>query len=167
MTRCAVYRHYDAEGALLYVGMSGNPTVRMYQHRSKTEWARRVARSETYWFDTREEAAEVERQLIAELGPAQNAPRGRADFPQVTDLGRWMAGHAARPMAEWASDFDVSRPFLYDLLSGNRFPSLDVALRIRAVTDGAVTVASWGNFAAVLAAIEEERAPPPAEEQAA
>ncbi len=38
----SVYRCYDAQDALLYIGMSGDVTRRMIQHRSLTPWGRSV-----------------------------------------------------------------------------------------------------------------------------
>jgi len=69
MTRTAVYRHYDAQGLLLYVGMSSNPTKRLYQHRCRSDWAHRVVRSEVDWFETREAARSEEARQIRKLQP--------------------------------------------------------------------------------------------------
>ena len=72
MTRTAVYRHYDANGKLLYAGRSACPTRRNREHMSRSEWAERVRRTEIEWFDTAQEAAAYERQNIIELQPAYN-----------------------------------------------------------------------------------------------
>ena len=43
----------------------------------------------------------------------------------------------------WAERLGVSKSYLSDLLNGNRQPSLDVAVRIERLTNGAVPAASW------------------------
>lgn len=47
----AVYRCYDADGGLLYIGMSVNPKQRLYQHRSRrSPWVDRYASMTEEWF---------------------------------------------------------------------------------------------------------------------
>jgi transcriptional regulator with XRE-family HTH domain len=51
-----------------------------------------------------------------------------------------ISGTTARRLA---IDVGVSEPFVSDLRRGNRSPSLEVAQRIEAATDGRVPVHSW------------------------
>jgi hypothetical protein len=60
--RTALYRHFDADRNLLYVGISVNPESRWKSHLySLAEWPRFAALRTDEWFDTRAaaEAAEV------------------------------------------------------------------------------------------------------------
>ncbi len=43
----------------------------------------------------------------------------------------------------WADRLGVSRSYLSDILNGNKTPSLDLAVRIERLTDGAVPARSW------------------------
>lgn len=43
----------------------------------------------------------------------------------------------------WAARIGVSASYLSSLLNGHRVPSLQVAARIEALTDGQVPAASW------------------------
>lgn len=43
----------------------------------------------------------------------------------------------------WAARLGITKSYLSELLNGNRTPSLEVAVRIQRVTNGAVPAASW------------------------
>lgn len=70
--KCAVYRHYDAVGALLYVGCSLNPMVRSGAHKRQAPWIDQVAWIRIDWFDTQELAQVEEARLINDLSPPHN-----------------------------------------------------------------------------------------------
>jgi len=55
-----LYRFYDVDDALLYIGVAGNPGRRFEQHASHKEWWTDVVRVELEHFATREEAAGAE-----------------------------------------------------------------------------------------------------------
>jgi hypothetical protein len=74
-TRASVYRCYDAEGQLLYVGMSGGPKFRVEQgHRYESAWWADLA----WWTETpkmpRVEALGVEYLAIPAEKPIHNRP---------------------------------------------------------------------------------------------
>jgi hypothetical protein len=68
MTRTQLYRHYDADGSLLYVGISIDAGPRLKKH----PWAKAVARSEITVFQTREDAAAAETKAIRAEHPKFN-----------------------------------------------------------------------------------------------
>jgi hypothetical protein len=39
----SLYRYFDGDGRLLYVGASCNPTRRPWEHRCRSRWAERIA----------------------------------------------------------------------------------------------------------------------------
>lgn len=43
----------------------------------------------------------------------------------------------------WADRLGISKSFLSELLNGNRTPSLDLAVRIERMTDGAIPASCW------------------------
>lgn len=43
----------------------------------------------------------------------------------------------------WAERLGISRSYLSDILAGNKTPSLALAVRIQAETEGRVTCESW------------------------
>lgn len=72
--RTAVYRCYDSQRKLLYVGMSMNPDLRFTNHRRRAAWWHRVDHSRTYviWYRSRTEAQRAERVAIDAEKPEWN-----------------------------------------------------------------------------------------------
>lgn len=77
--RTALYRLYDADGALLYVGISNNPKRRFSGHRSDKPWWPEVDRHTVDWFDNMWFASVAERTAITTEAPRYNI-RGTAAF---------------------------------------------------------------------------------------
>lgn len=69
--RAAVYRLYDAQGTLLYIGSAYDPEKRCRAHRTKPWWPE-VARREDQWFATRRKAYVGEMKAIAVEGAKHN-----------------------------------------------------------------------------------------------
>lgn len=70
--RCALYRHFDKKGLLLYVGISDNPVGRKAQHKTTSPWYRFVDEITVEWFETRDAADKAERAAIRDERPAFN-----------------------------------------------------------------------------------------------
>ncbi|MFE9735444.1 GIY-YIG nuclease family protein [Streptomyces sp. NPDC005863] len=70
--RTALYRLFDRDGRLLYVGISRNPDVRWGQHSLTKDWWHEVERRETKWLATRTRAEDAERQAIQTEHPRYN-----------------------------------------------------------------------------------------------
>ncbi|MEU3785236.1 GIY-YIG nuclease family protein [Streptomyces sp900129855] len=70
--RTAVYRLYDEDERLLYVGVASDPRVRFKQHGRDKSWWPRVTAREIEWFDSREEALKVEARVITRELPLHN-----------------------------------------------------------------------------------------------
>lgn len=73
----ALYRHYDADGALLYVGASQSPFMRLTQHSSTSPWRFMVAKIEIEWFEAKEEALKAEVEAIRSELPMFNCQHGQ------------------------------------------------------------------------------------------
>jgi hypothetical protein len=70
--RCALYRHYDDQDVLLYVGISATPVDRTNAHARGSEWAAYAERAEAQWFNNRESAEAAEREAIRTEVPIFN-----------------------------------------------------------------------------------------------
>lgn len=70
--KTALYRHYDAFGTLLYVGMSYSPVSRLANHINSAEWIEYAVRMEMKWFETRKEAEKAEIAAIKTENPKYN-----------------------------------------------------------------------------------------------
>lgn len=67
-----LYRHYDADGTLLYVGVSMTLLWRLTKHRKGSRWWRQVATIKVEHFDTRAAALAAELRAIKEERPKFN-----------------------------------------------------------------------------------------------
>lgn len=81
----AVYRLWDADGQLLYVGCSHDPRARYVEHERLQPWWPAVDRYEEIWCDTRKEAEAAERIAIGAEQPAYNSTDadGRYQVPRA------------------------------------------------------------------------------------
>lgn len=59
-----LYRHYDADKNLLYVGISLNTAQRLYQHMRDSKWASGISSIEVERFPSRQEALIAEEAAI-------------------------------------------------------------------------------------------------------
>lgn len=78
MTRTALYRHFDKEGVLLYVGISDCLSERDKQHRATAHWHNLVHHTQTMWLDDRKSARAQESIAIIREKPKHNI-QSRAD----------------------------------------------------------------------------------------
>lgn len=92
-----VYRHYDADGVLLYVGMTVNPKRRPFERRERP-WMVASMRVTLDGPFTQDEAAALERKVIREDHPLYNVYRNNgnvtatervADSMTDADLASW------------------------------------------------------------------------------
>ncbi|WP_405531523.1 GIY-YIG nuclease family protein [Streptomyces avidinii] len=83
----ALYRIFDAEDRLLYVGISGYPVTRLDAHRRGAPWRAEIARHAVEEFPTRQQAAFAESEAINIERPRYNK-QGRRTEPQSVTLAR-------------------------------------------------------------------------------
>lgn len=68
----SLYRHFDAGGKLLYVGISLHVFVRLIRHRKRSHWFSQLARIEVEHYPSREAALRAGREAIRSEGPLYN-----------------------------------------------------------------------------------------------
>lgn len=73
--RTALYRHYDDQGVLLYVGISNNPSGRFGQHKHSSRWAKLSARMVVEWYENKQAALHKEGEAIRVEKPVFNVSR--------------------------------------------------------------------------------------------
>jgi hypothetical protein len=83
--KCALYRHFDADGSLLYIGVTSDPTKRTAAHKKNSPWFAEVARTEIEWQPSRADALLAETISIGKESPRNNIhsagkTRGAAEF---------------------------------------------------------------------------------------
>lgn len=67
-----LYRYFDNDGSLLYIGISLSAVARAVQHRQNAHWWDKVHRCEVERFPTRALAADAERKAIKAERPLHN-----------------------------------------------------------------------------------------------
>lgn len=77
----AVYRLYDADGVLLYIGMTRNPKQRWKDHRKEMLWWPEVTEKKLTWYDTRWAAWDAELTAIPSESPRYNLGSERPVLP--------------------------------------------------------------------------------------
>lgn len=76
-----LYRHFNAAGQLLYIGISLAAIQRLGQHRENARWFRSIARIEIENFPDWESAAAAEVEAIEKEKPLHNVARNRKQAP--------------------------------------------------------------------------------------
>lgn len=85
----ALYRLYDADNNLLYLGISWHPDFRWQQHQNNKHWTHQVVRKTVQWYPTRLEALAAEERATAAEKPRHDSSwrkTGGSDRPQWLDL---------------------------------------------------------------------------------
>lgn len=67
-----LYRHFAADGSLLYIGVSLSALHRLSAHKEHSHWFSDIARVEIQAFESREAALTAERKAIKEEKPRHN-----------------------------------------------------------------------------------------------
>ena len=75
MTRTALYRHFDGNGRLLYVGVSLSALTRLAQHATTAKWFGDIRRVDIEWHASRRLALAAESRAIKIEAPVFNAVR--------------------------------------------------------------------------------------------
>ena len=140
MTRTALYRHFDAAGALLYVGISNDTLRRLCQHKDRSHWFAAISRIEIEWFADRALAQAAETRAIAVESPLFN--QVRPHYVARPERGNFAIEHVAsgRRDGNYFDPIDASEMFAY---WSTEFPE-DRFQLIRAV-DGAPMGATAGR----------------------
>lgn len=133
MTRCALYRHYDNKGQLLYVGVTNDLISRGRQHASTSAWLDDVSRTDAEWHHDRAAALKAEAKAIASEKP-------RFNVSQSINEGATHAAVAARikslrlaaglNQATFAQSLGVNATQYGNWETGFRQPSIAAAIRI-------------------------------------
>lgn len=101
MSLTSLYRHYDADGALLYVGISLNAVYRLSQHGS-ADWSKYIARVDIESYHSRGEAMAAEKRAIKSESPVFNTihNRGRKDYSGKIPMAAVQVKKKYRPPAD-------------------------------------------------------------------
>lgn len=82
-----LYRYFDSEGELLYLGITGNNLRRQSEHRRDSGWFDLVCSATFQHFDSRSEAEMAERMAITKERPIYNKTYNQPDHSQFNLMG--------------------------------------------------------------------------------
>lgn len=85
---CFVYRLYDAQAELIYVGLTGNVGLRIGQHAAQKAWWNEVSGIEVDVHKTRRDAERAESELIRSHAPKHNTHKHPTNRAKVTTRRR-------------------------------------------------------------------------------
>lgn len=71
-----LYRHFDKDQTLLYVGLTNDVFRRLSEHKLGTRWFEQITHVSVEHFDTREEAQQAETKAIETEAPLHNLKLG-------------------------------------------------------------------------------------------
>lgn len=141
-----LYRHFDARGRLLYVGISTCTFVRFTQHRTRAQWFDDVVTVTIERYPTNAEAREAERMAIKNERPLFNIAIGKPVCIGGAKITR-------DELATVAQQAGTTLGYLADqVANGHRKPSPELAKKIAAASGGRVKLADlrpdlWGRAA--------------------
>tara|TARA_R110000868_G_scaffold94316_2_gene260280 strand:+ start:2477 stop:2971 length:495 start_codon:yes stop_codon:yes gene_type:complete len=133
MNRCALYRHFDADGALLYVGITNNPQRRLAQHVAGSDWMELIATTETQWFGDRGEALTAEAKAIQSERPKFNKTYTPAADRKHADLGdriRQLRLSWGMSQCAYSLRFNFNQTQLSNWEIGIRRPTIEAAIEM-------------------------------------
>lgn len=96
MGRTSLYRHFNASGQLLYVGIATCHIRRIEQHRTTAPWFWDIAEIRIEHFPSRQEALAAESLAIRTEGPMHNGTPGRPSLGVVPTVVRISPDDMAR-----------------------------------------------------------------------
>jgi predicted GIY-YIG superfamily endonuclease len=94
-----LYRHFDGDNNLLYVGVSLSTFNRLSQHRDHSEWFKKIGRVEIEHFETRPLALEAEKKAIKTEKPKFNRAHKRT-LAEIDNENRLIAAAEQRALTE-------------------------------------------------------------------
>ncbi|MFD9603287.1 GntR family transcriptional regulator [Streptomyces sp. NPDC059970] len=120
--RTALYRLYDADGNLLYVGITNDTQRRFASHRRTKSWWPDVERDETVWLNSLPLAEKAEKDAIAAERPRHNVSANAVKVAKLAPQGK-RTGY--RDIAD-----DLRRAILAgEYAPGARLPGLNQLMR--------------------------------------
>lgn len=124
--RTALYRLYDANEQLLYVGITNDPPSRMVQHAGDKTWWPQVAQHSIEWLDSREAALDAERSAIITERPRYNHTHKQSSVLREINPQRLNELQSGAPWTPHEAMATELRGFVQhgSLRPGDRFPTV-------------------------------------------
>ena len=136
----ALYRHFDADGQLLYIGVTNHPDRRLAEHKCRSSWGGIIASVNLIWFGDRASALVAEARAISAENPVHNSTRSIAETGDP--LIDWMnKNHITQ--RDVAAKLGISQASFSRMSSGKNAISLRYAAAIEDWSEGEVPIRYW------------------------
>lgn len=136
--KTALYRHFDAEGALMYIGVTGDPERRLSEHVKAGKWP--IASVSVEWILNTHGPVAVERRAIIEENPKHNIRREANEPPGLPQSGwRKVVSDAligkGLSMRGASLEAGLGKGYLHSVLIEGKDPTLDNFAKICGVLE--------------------------------
>lgn len=156
-----LYRYFDSDGILLYVGISKNALVRLYQRR-KAKWLNRVVKITMETFSNRSSALRAERNAIRNENPKYNVIHSRIKRFNGKDYNKSALGIYLQKnkinRTEFANIIKCSPQAIWLWATGRQRPSTASVYKIELATKGDVMMEDFLKLTMATGACSEWRA---------
>lgn len=137
MQKASLYRHFNARGVLLYVGVSNSPLYRFKSHRNYSHWSDEIVRMDIEHFPCRKSAFAAETAAIKSEKPRHNVrqkPKPKIKLnptlQQKGDLCRiWGSALDGKHILKRSADIaghTVTRSQMYNLCGPRSKPNTEI-----------------------------------------
>lgn len=133
MSRTALYRHYQADGQLAYIGVTKDPQRRLAQHVAKADWVATITTTEMQWFNSKPEAMAAEADAIRSEKPLFNkiySDRADMKFADIGNRIRDLRLSLGLTQCAYCTRLDFSQTQFSNWEVGFRQPTVENAIRI-------------------------------------
>lgn len=124
----ALYRHFNADGELLYAGISVSSLVRLTKHRNTSEWFGEIAVVKIEHFPSRKEALIAEAKAVREEKPKHNLSKTGVNKKLMKNWpfgDSWVKGSVwCNAIGEWIEPQNT--PQIIHALIAERLTNVDV-----------------------------------------
>lgn len=111
--RTALYRYFDSENALLYIGISLSHLQRLSQHRASSSWAYLIASTTVEYYPDKASALLAEAQAIKSERPKHNIIHNKP-FLKVVKLADYWAKDRVDPIEKMQIAMELTREFIFE-----------------------------------------------------
>lgn len=135
MENTVLYRYFDSDNRLLYVGITKNQSRRFSQHNSKAQWIDQIHTATFQHFDTREEALSAEANAIRNENPIHNIAGTDKAIDRTIS---WVSNNHYLSMFCVSADQhdDLHSEFCYEIQRGIAWRVKDKDVRLGSILTG-------------------------------
>ena len=134
-----LYRHFDKEGTLLYVGMSGLSIKRLLNHKANSKWFKDIATVTIEHYQDKNTCAVAEREAIKKELPPNNSTDGKAPRIWITmGMSKFSFWVRLFTPARLAKELNIKKRKANSWENGDTIPSDNFKIKIVGLSNGVI-----------------------------